>query len=303
MAAHQTLIISLASLFAVQASASPIVYVVNSSQQFGTVDLGSGIFHQIGSLGTDAQSGLVPTPNGSLLTLALSGNLNSIDPVSGVTSLIGPTGLADCMSPVSPCGLRSAADLGELGGTVYATDFSNNLYTVNTATGIATLIGPTGIPAFTANPNIPNPDGTFNIVDYTLFGAGGILYATFDVATIDFSSFTITPVVPPNLYQINPGTGFATLTAPTALSLSAAVNVDGTVYAFNAALNQVVTLDLTNGQTSFVSNLEPAAGLILGASPVPLGAPPVPEPGSISLVGVGVAILVVCRRYRSEFMS
>ena len=39
----------------------------------------------------------------------------------------------------------SALDTAELNGTVYATDFSNNLYTINTATGAATLIAYSGI--------------------------------------------------------------------------------------------------------------------------------------------------------------
>jgi hypothetical protein len=280
-------------LFIASAGASPLVYVVNGSQQFGTVDLGTGAFHQIGPLGPDGQSGLVLRPDGSFLTLAFSGILDSIDPATGVTSVIGPTGLSDCMSPASPCGPTSAAALAGLGETVYATDFSNNLYTVNPATGAATLIGPTGIPAFMFNPNIPNPDGTINAFDYSLFSAGGKLYTTFDVITIDFSSFTITPVIPDNLYQINPSTAVATLIAPTDLNLTAAVNVNGTIYAFNGATKQVVTLDITNGKTSFVSDLDPAAGLVLGAAPVP-------EPGSIALAVIGIAVIAVSRRRRNR---
>lgn len=178
------------------------------------------------------------------------------------------------------------------GGTLFATDLANNLYTVDPLTGAAKLLGPTGIPPLPFQLLSTNPDGSTNVFDETLFGAGGKLYATFDAVTIDFTTFTIKPVVPNSLYQIDPKTGRATLVAPTDLTLSAAVDVNGTVYAFNAAKSQVVTLDLSNGKTSFVSNYDRALGPIGGAAAVP-------EPASIALAGIGIAAIVVCRRRKS----
>jgi hypothetical protein len=66
--------------------------------------------------------------------------------------------------------------------------------------------------------------------------------------------------------------------------------LNGTIYGFNGVTNQVVTLDVTNGATSFVSNIDASAGLISGA------APGVPEPASIALAGIGMACIVFCRR-------
>ena len=67
-------------------------------------------------------------------------------------------------------------------------------------------------------------------------------------------------------------------------------NVNGAVYVFNAAMSQVFTLDLTNGNTSLVSDLDPGAGLIGGAAATP-------EPASLALAGFGlVAMLVGLRR-------
>ena len=284
------------ALFAVSSSASPLVYVTasnltNGSQQFGTVDLGTGAFQQIGSATLEGESGLVRRPNGSFLTLGFSGRLNSINPATGVDTFVGPTGLADCTSAASPCGPTSTANLAQLGGTIFATDFSNNLYTVDPVTGAATLIGPAGIPAFAFNPTIPNADGTMNIFDYSLFSTGGKLYEIFDVARLDPVTFAQTPVIPANLYRIDPLTGVATLIAPTAMNLTAVVDVNGVLYAFNGALGQVVTLDLATGNTSFVSNLAPAAGLILGAAPIP-------EPASIALAGIGIAGIFLGSRRR-----
>jgi hypothetical protein len=289
---QQKLMISLALvLFTLPGSADTLVYVVNGNNQFGTVDLVTGTFQQIGPNTPEGESGLAPGPHGSLLTLTFSGNLDSINPATGATSVVGPTGLADCSMPASPCGPTSANTLGGVGGTTYATDFANNLYTINPLTGAATLIGPTGIPAIPFIPLTTNPDGSFDFYDEGLFGFGGQLYATFDAATFNPMTFVITPVIAPNLYRIDSSTGLATLVAPTTLGLGATVNVNGTFYSFSDSVSQVVSLDLANGNTTFVSNFDPAAGIIDGASPVP-------EPASIALTGMGIASILVCRRRR-----
>jgi hypothetical protein len=298
MFVRNTLILSLAFVFCtVSASADPFVYVVTGNQQFGTVDLTSGVFTQIGPNMPDFGTGLVGGPNGSLLTLTVSGNLDAINPVTGLVTFIGATGLADCSTPSSACGPTSANTLGELGGTVYATDLSNNLYTVNPLTGLTTLIGPTGIPAVPAIPDSINPDGTLNAFDEALFGANGNLYATFDAIQVNFSPFTVTPVVSPALYQIDPSTGVATLIHSTALTLGAAVQENGTIFAFENMDSEVLALDLANGGTSAVGGFDPAAGLIEGAAAA------VPEPASIAMACLGIAACVVRKRRKGGLRS
>ncbi len=283
-----SLILLALSLFAASACLGDSVYVINGGQ-FGTLNLSTGNFQQIGPDMPEPATGLVPGLNGSFLTLANSGNLNSINPVTGTTTLVGATGLGDCSSPASPCGPNSADNLVRFGSSFYATDLANNLYTINPSTGAATLLGATGIPPFPVTLHSTNPDGSTNVVDQTLFSSGGKLYATFDAAAIDFSTFTITPVIPDSLYQIDPSTGMATLIGPTALNLTAAVDVSGTVYAFNGATSEIVTLNLTNGNTTFFSTVDPSAGLISGASSVP-------EPGTNTLIGIGLIAAAVYRR-------
>ncbi len=112
---------------------NPLVYVLTNDPNtgaagFGAAHLGSGAFVQIGStLPSDLGHALAPTPGGSLLSMAFSGKLYSIDPRTGAASVLGATGLGDCTTPASPCGPNSANTLGLHNGKYYALDFSQNL--------------------------------------------------------------------------------------------------------------------------------------------------------------------------------
>jgi hypothetical protein len=248
--------------------ANLVVYVITGGSQFGTVDLSSGTFLPIGpGIPPDLGGGLVPGPRGSLFTLSFTGNLVAIDPATGATSVVGPTGLGDCSTPSSPCGLNSANVIGRLDGSLYATDFANNLYSVDAATGTATLIGPTGIDAITFVPFSANPDGTLNVYSESLFSFRGRLYATFGTAALNPKTGTATTVIPGALYEIDRRTGQATPISPTDTHLTSVVNVSDTVYAFDVATGQVVTLDVTTGQIMPVTDLDPTVGLVGGATP------------------------------------
>jgi outer membrane protein assembly factor BamB len=273
MLSHLKLIVSL-TLFAASASAGPIVYVVTFGGQFGTMNTTTGAFTQIGPDTSDPLGGLVPGPHGSLLGVSFGGNLDSVNPATGVVSVIGATGLGPALA-------TAAFATGEFNGTVYETDGSNNLYSVNMMTGTASLIGATGLPQC---PSVTNPD---DIADEAIFAADGKLYITFD----GFNFITNAVVDAPELYRINPTTGAATLIGPTAFGLDAALEVNGTVYGFTAA-NTVLSLNLANGGTTFVTNYDSNAVDILGAAQT------TPEPASFGLVGIGIAILVAGRRRR-----
>jgi len=271
------------ALFTGSASAGPIVYTVsinynNFTSQFGTMDLTTGAFNQIGSVISDPLGGLMPGSNGKLLSLSISGNLDSVDPATGAVSVIGATGLGNL-----------AGVTAELNGTVYATDLYNNFYSVNTTNGVASLIGPTGLPIC---PSLISP---VEVSDETLFMANGKLYATFD--GINLMNSTV--VDSPELYQINPVTGVATMVGATALGLQAAVQINGTVYGldFNpTGPNAVLSLDLANGNTTFLNNYvsSPVAGGVNAFAVT--GVSPTPEPASFTLVGIGIAAVLVSRR-------
>ncbi|HLM99696.1 MAG TPA: hypothetical protein VK335_10465 [Bryobacteraceae bacterium] len=265
------LIVSLAlGVLAAYAGENKAVYVVTGAQQFGIVDLETGAFKAIGPGTPEIDADLVHGPNGTLYSLGtFTGSLVSIDPETGATTVIGPTGLG-----------TNAFSLAEAGGRLYLTDFQNNLYSVNASTGNATLIGPTGMPP---DPHVPftfNADGTFNLCDEILSGVGDKLYATFDSFTLNTTTLAMDFLVAPNLWEINPRTGVATLISPTTANMDALVHLDGRFYAFRLqvtgfsstvgpeGINQLVRFDLENGGTDFVRDIVPAAGPIFGVAPV-----------------------------------
>jgi hypothetical protein len=246
-----------------------LVYVITIGFEFGAIDLSSGAFLPIGpGLPANVGDGLIPGPRTSLLSLGFDGSLVAIDPAAGKTSVVGPTGLGDCSTPASPCGPNSANLIGYFDGKFYATDFAQNLYSVNPDTGAAELIGPTGIPPLTFVPFSPDPDGvSFDVFGETLFSSNGKLYAYFTTLAVNFAAGTFRVLTPAAIYQIDPKTGHATFIAPTSSTLSSMVDMSGTVYAFDPLAGQVVTLDVTTGQTAFVSTVDPAVGVVAGAAP------------------------------------
>ena len=284
--ARLSLVVSfMCSLLAASASAAPSVYVVTLSQQFGTVDLDNGQFTPIGSPTPDGMSNLVWW-NGSLLSLATTGAdagyLVKIDPATG-----DETVLRAITYNGQPLGFN-AFDLAKVRGGLYVTDFSNNLYSVDFATGDATPVGHSGgTTGLRPDPNIPftfNSDGTFNLCDEGLYGFEGKLYATFDSYAIDPNQ---TPPARAHEYmsqyvwQIDPRTGAATFVANTDWQLSAIVAVNGKFYAFEAVIDafdfnynvpvahaELVTLDLRTGKTNKVADVVPNPGPIFGAAPV-----------------------------------
>jgi hypothetical protein len=253
---------------------NPLVYVLTNNPQtgaagFGAVHLGSGAFVQIGStLPSDLGHALAPTRGGSLLSMAYSGRLYSIDPRTGVASVVGATGLGDCTTPASPCGSNSAVTLGLHDGKYYALDFSQNLYSLDPETGATQLIGFTGMPPITFVPLSVDPsNGKLDVYEESMFSFRGRLYANFDSGQVDLSTGAETAVIPAAVYEINPETGHATMIAPTDLGLLTIVNVNDAVYAFDSNNDRFDLLDPATGRTRPVSNVDPLAGFVCGATP------------------------------------
>ena len=296
MLTKSLLIVSLSlALIHIPASADPLVYVVSAgitgNGEFGTVDVGTGAFQQIGPIEPDGYFGLAQGPNGSLGALTYAGNYVSINPVTGVPTQIGATGLGPCVIPTPACGPTSAFSLGGFGAKIYATDFANSIFVINPSSGAATLLAQnSGIPASPFILGSQNADGTLNFGDEAIWQSGGKLYATYDALVFDPTSFSVkSVVVTPELYQIDPTTGTAAVIGPTALGIGGVVEVNGTDYAFDDLTNQILALDLANGSTRVVGTFDSSAGVIQGAAAVP-------EPSSLILLGIALLAFQIRRR-------
>jgi PEP-CTERM motif-containing protein len=254
---------------------------------FGTVDLSSGAYKPIGPTEPDGYFGMATGPNNALYSLNYAGQLDQINPATGAFTRIGATGLQPCVIPSPACGPTSVFDLGGSNGRLFATDFANSIYTVNPATGAATLLARnSGLPPAPFIPGSQNPDGTFNLVDQAIWTARGTLYSTYDAFVFNFDTSTVEAIaVAPKLYSIDPTTGLATVIGPTDLGIGAATEVNGVTYAFNDVTTQIDTINLLTGGTTAVGNFDPAAEVLQGAAPTP-------EPASVGLAALGLAALL-----------
>jgi hypothetical protein len=266
------------------------VYVSDRSR-FGIVDLATGSYRQVGPDFPDVSQGLGYTSNGALLTMGFDAYLNSINPSTGVMTRVGLSGLSDCSTPSSPCASNSVNGLVTFNGQAYVTDFQNRLYSVNATTGATRLIGSTGLPAIPFIPLSENPDGTVNVYDEALFEANGKLYATFDAGRIDFATGEVTPVINGALYQIDPVTASSTLIGSTVFGLGAAVEVNGTTYAFLNVTQELANLNLSTGITTAIGPFDAGAGVVSSAVATP-------EAATIAIAAFGLAVLAGCGSIR-----
>jgi hypothetical protein len=295
------LILPLVLLFTGAAFADS-VYVISAgitgNGVFGTVDLTTGAYNPMGPTEPDGYFGMAAGPNSALYSLNYLGQLDRIDPASGAFSRIGATGLQPCLVPSPACGPTSVFSLGGIDGKLFATDFSNSVYSVNSASGAATLLAKnSGLPPAPFVPGSQNPDGTFNLADQAIWSAGGKLFATYDAFVENFETSTVEAIsVAPKLYSIDPATGLATVIGATDLGIGAATEVNGVTYSFNDLTTQIATIDLSTGGTTGVGNFDPAAEVLQGASPV------APEPASVGLAALGFAALLFFARRRRRLL-
>ena len=206
-----------------------------------TIDEATGLATFVGGTFLSRSMGINPI-TGEIFADTLAGGLEQIDPASGVafgfvpfSGDIGPTD-----SGVGPLGVQG---LEYVGATLYGVTFDgiggSNLVTIDTTTGVGTLVGSIGFPAVTglayddlsgtmyalarvtgaADPSdlltIDLGTGAGTSVGSTgegymgslEFAPDGMLYA----GTTDFGT------VPGGLYSIDPGTGASTLVGPTGM--------------------------------------------------------------------------------------
>ena len=224
------------------ARADPITFAVTNNGEFGSLDLGTGDFTQIGDVYPGKFDGIGNLADGTLVGVDCANNLFiQIDPTTGIVTPIGPTGIS----------VTTSASL--LTGEQYAIDDQNQLFQIDPTTGNATLIGPTGIPGVDVN--------TFS---NALAGDGTTLYYIYQQGGAN--------PVPSTLYQLDLGTGAATAIGPTGTTgLVGSGFANGVLYAYRsgAGLHEIFTIDVTTGEATGGAPYDPGY-LIYGSN---VGAP------------------------------
>jgi len=182
--------------------------VYNSGYTFGTINPVTGNYTPLNTQGgSNNWHGLAASVAANLLYSVDLDNNNSLVSVtpdgSTVTTIGGGTG----------AGIRGLA-YDDANGILYGVDISN-LYTINTATGVATLVGPTGLSDFL--PGLAY-DPVAQILYLNIGGGGSDLVG---------------------LYTLNIATGAATF-----VGANGTVSIDGLAYLADSAVPEPATMAL-----------------------------------------------------------
>ncbi len=255
------------------AQAGSVVYVAGTGNEFGTLNLSTGAFTNIGTLnlpGNDAIYGMGFGSDGKLYGLDAStpnANLYQINTSNASTSLVGAIG-------------QSAIDAtSDANGVMYGLSFTanSNFFTLNPASGTTTtVVGATGI-------------------------AGSGLMAVSANGSQIFAGATDATTGLTDLYSINKLTGAATLIGNTGFYIGNGLFVNGTLYGFDYNSEAIVTINTTTGVATQVATYSlPGGDTILASALAPQAI--VPEPSSIvmGLIAIGAGGLVSLHRRRAS---
>ena len=244
------------------ARADAIAYMSTGTDQFGTIDLNTGVFTQSGNSG-QTLSGLGVAGGKLYGGVADTGNLYQVNPANGALALVGAGTINYLATGSTTSGLYALGGPNTAGAAL-------SLYSINPATGAATLIGPTGL------------DLSTTVVDTVGISTGSdTLYLTFGPS---FSSST--------LYSVNVTTGAAASIGNTGGDgVGAILFENGTLYGGSntngvSLADSVYTLNPSTGAGTFVANESGGATQFDGLAPVT--AATVPEPRCLAF------LLTVC---------
>ncbi len=154
-----------------------ILYAIdNGTRQLGVINQANGSFTAVATINGDDGStltGLSIDPTDGTFYLSNAANLYTLDPGSGAATLVGAFG-----GGVTMIDIAVGPD-----GSMYGHDIvTDAIYSINKATGVATLVGPTGYAAnFAQGMDFDNNDGTLYIFLY--IGGGANVYGTVNLAT------------------------------------------------------------------------------------------------------------------------
>jgi len=246
----------------VTASAAPLLYSVqsNGNDHLYSIDAASGVATDLGLIAFNDAEGLAFAGSTLYAIGGSTAQLWDITTPPGV--LIGGTG--------ARAGVDAGMDYNALTGTMYniqGTGGASSLYTINLATGAATLVG--GSSAFADNLGIN--------------GAG--------------AAYALDGIFTDSLYSVNLATGAMTLIGNLGLGNISdqfgTTFVGGTLYALSSS-GQLYTVNTTTGAATLLANVTCGAGPCAGWEG--LAAPAAPEPATLLLVGTALGALASRRR-------
>lgn len=237
--ARRTAFVTLASVLLISlsivASAAPTAYVFTGSDQWGTMDLGTGVFTQLGNTGL--LLGGIGTSGGNVYGGNWAGNtLYKINVANGSLTSIGN-------------GSLSYGGFGSTSAGLYGFGHSDgNLYSIDLSTGASTLLGSTGVAYGSGWGMSAGPAELYLVMNY---GAGSILYL------------------------LSTTNGSSTLIGDTGIpDIGAMVWIGGTLYAgSNKSPYSVWTLNTTTGVGTFVANTSGGNDTFWGLVPGPTATP------------------------------
>jgi hypothetical protein len=276
--------------FGISAFGGPIAYAGAGGGQFGTLDLGTGVFTPIGQ--TNQPLVGLGYSNGTLFGLDSTGDLLSINPFPA-TFGVTPVGASNL--PGSTFTVFTS-----LSGMLFAIDDTWTLFSINPATGAATSIGPINVGG-----NPLQPRGGFGYADSLAASANSLFF------TLDLWTNTPGDVLASELYRIDPATGSATALGPTGQEdFSGSVMIGGTLYAFTgnfagSTAHQIFTLNTSTGAATPYSSLQSAPASLYGATvgspsnPQPFGSLSSPEPATFAIAGLAL-LGILGSRYRQS---
>jgi hypothetical protein len=131
MTKHGFMMAALAALLVSGLEAANKAYIFTGTDQFGTIDLDTGAFRQLGNTGVLLCG--IGVAQGAIYGGENRGNtLYQISPTDGSLTVAGISSI-------------TYYDMGSTTKGLYALDPSGNLYSVDAPSGATTLIGPTGV--------------------------------------------------------------------------------------------------------------------------------------------------------------
>jgi hypothetical protein len=238
-----------------------------------TIDPATGAGTLVGNTGAGVVPALAVDPiTGTMYAATGAGfpALFTVDPATGVATLVGDTGLGfagvGALDFSSDGTLFAAVNIAGNGGTG-----SDHLATIDTATGVATVIGPFGTCTDVTVPSFGGGSCTIEGIEGIAFDSAGTLWGSLSARGAAGT---------PGLYSINPATGAATFVAPIQDSsgtppsggvVSLQFDCQGTLYGGTATGlfapdgGRLVTINPATGLFTFVGAVSATAGNSLGA--------------------------------------